>query len=290
MAAVAGRQRGVVSREQLLDAGLTRSAIKNALRTGRLHRLHRGVYAFGHTALPPFGREVAALLACGDAAVLSHLSAAAVWGLTSPRPTVDVTVPPGRRARHEGIRAHRSSSLTAHETRTRHGLRVTSPKRTIIDLARTLSLADVERIVSEAHAKRLLPDFDSEEMPPRLRQVLDGGPKLTKSEAERILLRLVRRANLPIPETNVLVAGCQVDALWREQRVAVEVDSWRFHGHRTAFENDRRRDARHRAAGVLPVRLTARQLVEEPEAVVADLARLLANAGLAERESGIGFR
>jgi very-short-patch-repair endonuclease len=229
---------------------------------------------------------MAALLACGEGAVLSHLSAAAVWGLTDPRPTIDVTVPRRRRPRPEGIRVHRPSSLTAHETRSRHGLRVTSPTRTLIDLARTLSLDDLDRIVAEAHAKRLLPEFEDHEMPPRLKQVLDGGPTLTKSEAERLLLKLIRRAGLPPPETNVLVAGCQVDALWREQRVAVEVDSWRFHGHRKAFENDRHRDAKLRAVGVLPVRVTARQVVERPEAVVADLALAVAAQGWATASRG----
>jgi very-short-patch-repair endonuclease len=234
------------------------------------------VYAVGHVALPPLGRETAALLACGDGAVLSHLSAAAVWGLAHAPPTVEVTVPRDRRPRPRGVRVHRPNSLTADETRMRDGLRVTTPKRTLTDLARTLSLDDLERVVAEAHARRLVPAFGGEDVPAKLRQVLAGGPRLTKSEAERLLLRLIRRAGLPVPETNVLVAGCQVDALWRDQRIAVEVDSWGFHGHRAAFERDRRRDVKLRAAGTLPVRLTARQLTDEPEAVIAHLAQLLA--------------
>ena len=194
--------------------------------------------------------------------------------------------PPRTQTTSRGDRVHRPSSLTAHETRTRHGLRVTSPKRTLTDLARTLSLDDLDRVVAEAHAKRLLPDFEEHEMPPRLKQVLDGGPKLTKSDAERLLLSSSSepgshhpRRTSSSPAARSTRSGASSGSPWRSTAGASTATAERSSA-------TGRRDARLRAQGVLPVRVTARQLVERPEAVVADLARAVAAQGWATASRG----
>lgn len=276
VAALAARQHGVVHFDQLLAAGLSRSAIKHRVGRGWLHRIHRGVYAVGHAALTVDGRCAAALLACGEDAALSHWSAAGRYVLAEPPVLVHVTVPAERRPIHDGIVVHRSRVLSPADVRVVRGLPTTSPARTIDDLSWTAPRTRLERIVAEAQAQRLVTAAELRDGAPRVRALLDDGPGVTRSEAERLLLRLVRRAGLPAPATNVRVAGLEVDALWRAQRVVVEVDGYAFHGHRQAFEHDRRRDRVLRGAGLVPVRTTWRQLRDEPEAVVADLAAALA--------------
>jgi very-short-patch-repair endonuclease len=160
-----------------------------------------------------------------------------------------------------------------------HGLPTTTPKRTLEDLAATTGPGEMERLIAEAEANHLV---ERGAVKPRrgrrgasaIRQATVEGPRWTRSHAERVLLKLVRDARLPLPEFNVAVAGCQVDAVWFEHRVALEVDSWAFHGHRRAFERDRDRDIRLREAGFTPVRVTARQLEQETVKVAAHLARL----------------
>jgi len=283
IARVATRQRGLVTTEQLLALGLTRDAIRQRVRTGRLHRIHRGVYAVGHAALPAWGREQAALLAVGPGAALSHASAAAAWGLApAPPRTVHVTTPDDRRHRR-GVQVHRAA-LPAAGVRHCHGLRVTSPARTILDLAATgTAPRELERLVAEARVQRLLragePEVpDGHRGATDLRAVLDAGPRLTRSEAERLLLDLVREAGLPLPETNVRVAGFEVDALWREQRLVVEVDGYATHGHRRAFEADRRKVQALAAAGLRVAGVSYVQLTRERMATAVRLAQALAYA------------
>ena len=281
VARIAAARRGIVSIDELRTAGLTRHGIASRVARGWLHPRHRGVYSVGHLGEIPLAREAAALLACGEGAALSHRSAAALWGLldadTGP---VDVSVPPGRRPAHDGVTVHRPERFDMRDMRMREGLRVTSVARTITDLAPILAAPALERLIDEAVGRRLV-RRDELALPARapgaarLRAALDAGPRFTRSEAERVLLRLVRRAGLPTPETNVRIAGMEVDALWRDERLVVEIDGFAFHGHRRAFEADRLRDQRLAAAGHAVVRLTWRQLTEEPERVVALLARLL---------------
>ena len=280
LARIAARRRGIVGVEELLAAGLTRHGIASRVRRGWLHRRHRGVFSVGHLGEIPLAREAAALLACGPGAVLSHRSAAKIWGLVEHRGEPDISVPPGRNPQHDGITVHRPLALDAKDVRTREGLRVTSLARTITDLAAVLPTPALERVVAEAMARRLvrrgelsLPDGAPGAA--KLRCILDAGPRFTRSEAERRLLTLIRKAGLPLPETNVRLAGLEVDALWRHQRLVVEIDGFAFHGDRRAFESDRRRDQRLRAAGYDVVRITWRQLTEEPERIVALLAQLL---------------
>lgn len=275
VAALAEKQYGVVTRKQLLEIGLSPAAIKRRLTGGWLHPVHRGVYRVGHTAPLPYAREAAAILACGERAVGSHQCAAFLWALAPAAPAaVDVTVPTtGRRKRH-GIRIHRSS-LSWAEVTTCRGLPVTTPARTLADLSRSPSTALLERAVEDARRRRLVTRkslLAAATRAPRLRVLLDAGPAFTRSGAERRMVALVRKSGLPAADYNVPVLGHEVDVLWRQAGLVVEVDSWEFHSGRAAFERDRARDAELHAAGFRVIRITARQLRDEPERVVALVA------------------
>lgn len=287
VAVVAAAQCGVVSRAQLEAVGLGRGAIASRVASGRLHRLHRGVYAVGHVALAPHAREVAALLACGPTAVLSHGSAAALWGVAPAGPgPIEVTAP-GRNCRaHAGIRSHRAIPLADEDVRRRRRLPVTAPARTLLDLAGRLDAAALERAFDEALVQRLANRNEIKALlrrsrhragVPALRALLDrlDEPRLTRSEAERRLLALVKSAQLPSPRTNVRVGRYEVDALWSGERLVVEVDGYAFHSSRSAFERDRARDAELQARGLRVLRVTWRQLTDEPGATVGRIARLL---------------
>lgn len=291
MARVAARQASLVTRGQLYALGLGRGAIEHRRATGRLHRVHRGVFLVGAPPLPPLGREVAALLACGADATLSFGSALACWGLarTTPR-AVHVTIPGLNRLRHPGIVVHTSTCMPPSDVRRHLGLPITGPGRTIIDVASSLAARDVRWLVEEALVRRLL---TLEELAAtvdrhprrrgagRVRRVVDedlAQPRRTRSEAERRLLDLIRTAALPEPQVNARVAGFEVDLHWPDARVVVEVDGFGFHASRAAFERDRRRDAELQARGWRVVRLTWRRIHGEPEATVALLRRTLASA------------
>ena len=272
----------LVSRASLLDAGLTSAAIEHRIATGRLFVVHRGVYSVVPPSLLKLGGERAALLACGPGAVLSHRSAATIFGLVPTRPrAVDVTLRGPHRRGRPGLRIH-LDQLSDGEVMRRQGMWMTSPVRTLHDLAGT-DPGELAQAVNEALVSRLVRPAD---LAPRhgrrgaaaLRAVLEMNAGPTRSEAERRLLRLVERARLPRPETNARLAGYEVDALWRLQRLIVEVDGYAFHGGREAFEQDRRRDADLMVAGHRVLRVTWRQLTREPEAVAARLAVTLASS------------
>lgn len=250
--------------------------------------MHRGVYLVGHAEPPSLAREWAALLACGEGAVLSHHTASALWRLRpSLPPTVDVTVP-GRDRRHPGIQVHRTLSLDARDATRRYGLPVTAPARTLLDLAAVLVPRELERAIDEARTQRITTDsllLDALGRAPHhrgARAVRDHlkneqEPAMTRSKAEERMLALVRQADLPPFVTNRLVHGHEVDFLWRIQRVVVEVDSYQFHRSRARFENDRRRDADLQAKGYAVLRVTWRHLRQEPLFVAARLGALLAS-------------
>ncbi|MEX1141625.1 MAG: type IV toxin-antitoxin system AbiEi family antitoxin domain-containing protein [Thermoleophilaceae bacterium] len=268
VAAVAATQRGAISYAQLRAAGLGRGAIANRVANGRLHRLHRGVYLVGHPAPAPLAREVAAVLACGPGAVLSHRSAAALWRLLPGEGRdVDVTVMGRRRGRHAGVRVHRPRHLDESATCLRDLIPATTAARTLLDLAEVVDEHRLERAINEAFVLRLTTERKLRELlgvsPGRrgtrtLREALDraAGPSLTRSEAEARLLELLHAGRLPSPETNVTVGGYEVDVLWRDERLVLEVDGYAFHGTRAAFERDRERDARLQALGFRVVRVT----------------------------------
>lgn len=292
IARVAGSQDGAISRLQLVELGLGRGAIEHRLATGSLHRRHRGVYLVGHQAAGRLTEEFAAVLACGQGANLSRHVAGARWGFRpQTSPPLDVTVPGGDPRRHPGIRIHHvSCALPQADVRIREGLPITAPARTLLDLAEVLSARDLRWAVEEARVLKLVSTRDLRsviERHPgrrgvaRLRAVLDAadrGPSLTRSEAERRLVDLVAAARLPAPALNVRIGGHEVDALWRAERLIVEVDGYAFHAGREAFERDRRRDAELQSAGYVVTRVTWRQITEEHAAVAALLSRLLALA------------
>jgi len=286
IAAIAERQRGRVSRRQLLSAGVSASTIHRIVVKGMLHALHGGVYAVGHPAPVELGPETAALLACSDGAVLSHLTAAALWKLR-PRAAEEVHATiGGRQGKRAGIRVHRTRRLDPQDIRTYELLPVTSPARTVLDLASLERVREVERALEEGIVRRILKVSDVEDVlsrasglhgAPLLAGILERrrGPTVTCSEAEERFLALIRDALLPAPEVNVSIHGYEVDFLWRPQRLVVEVDGFAYHGNRGAFERDRRKDARLHAAGLSTMRVTWLQMQDEPYALVAHVAQVL---------------
>jgi very-short-patch-repair endonuclease len=264
VAKVAAQQHGVISVRQLRDAGLDKHRVRYRERSGRLHRIHRGVYAVGHPRLSREGRWMAAVLACGDSAALSHGSAASLWGLLpdSAAP-VEISVPGegGRRSR-SGIRLHRRSSLEPGCVTRRSGIPVTTPVRTISDLRRAVSPQQLRRALRQAEVLGLPLGPDS---------VHDG----TRSELEHRFLTLCRRHRLSPPAVNIRIGALLVDFAWTDRRLIVETDGYRFHRGRTAFENDRARDLRLRELGYDVIRLTHRQVLDQPEQVAAVLRKAL---------------
>ena len=227
----------------------------------------------------------AAVLAVGEGALLSHFAAAEVWELCAARPgPIDVTVP-GRNARNRaGVRVHRVTHLHPSDITRRHDLPITSPARTLLDLATRLTPRDLARATEEAQVQRRVTSHSLNEQFRRypnhrgtaaLRSATPTNPSLTRSEAERRLLELIRAARLPAPQTNRKIAGHEVDFLWPAQRLIVEVDGFAFHSTRAAFERDRVRDADLLQAGYRVIRITWRRLTTEPEAVIATLAAAL---------------
>jgi very-short-patch-repair endonuclease len=272
IARIAARQHGVVSAEQLSAARIGRQGVYRRVQAGRLHRLHRGVYAVGHTRLSFEARCLAAALALGPGAVVSHRSAAALWRMIpATAGSIDLTLPvdAGRR-RRAGIRVHRSATLSAGLTTRRDGVPVTRPARTLRDLHRTVPQPVFRRAVRRALDLRLISDGD-----------LDGEPDLTRSELERLFLNLCRRHRLPQPEVNARLGPFEVDFLWRDRALIVETDGYRHHADRAAFESDRGRDAELQRRGFRVVRFTYRQVTQDRSAVVAALHALIGQSSLA---------
>jgi very-short-patch-repair endonuclease len=278
-------QSGPITRQQLTEAGLTQSAVNRRTAKGALHRVYRGVYLVGHEALAPRARETAALLAAGETAVISHVSAANLWGIAAVEDEgIHVTVIGRRRRSRPGLIVHYASSLDPRDVRRLHGLPVTAPARTIVDLAAT-GYRDLDRAFGEAHAQRLVTAHEIEQLLERtgpragtraIRDLLsDNASGFTRSQAERLLRALLQSANLPMPRFNARVAGYEVDALWPQQRLVVEVDGYAYHGHRAQFERDRRRDLALTAAGYRVIRVSWRQLTNEPFALVAVISAAL---------------
>jgi very-short-patch-repair endonuclease len=259
------------------------------LATGSLWPKHQGVYSVGCSIELSLARETAALLAIGPEAVLSHLSAAYIWGLrqNAPDDSVHVLIADGRRSRRSGIVAHRTTRLERHEVRICQGLPVTSPARTLRDIAGTTPVRELERAVDEALVRRIvrlsqLRDAVARDNGrrggPILTALLDqrGNSTITRSQAEERMLEIIRAGHLPEPEMNVRLNGYEVDFLWREQRLIVEIDGYTYHSSRSAFERDRTKDGTMAAAGYLVLRITWLQMAHERYAVVVRLAQALA--------------
>jgi hypothetical protein len=285
IAAIAGPQHGVVTHLQLLDLGLTERMIWYRLKIGRLQRLHRGVYAVGHRPVSPHAHAIAAVLACGPGAVLSHSSAATLWAITKHwSPRHEVTTRSGR-ARHR-LRVHRSRTLTPRDRTVHFAIPVTSPARTLLDNTNGLTDRELTRAISELRHTRYLSLADLDELldrhPPsratnRLReQITHPERPPTRSGFEDDFLPFAERYGLPKPEINTRVAGHEADVLFRAHKLVVELDGWEFHSGRNEFEHDRDRDADLLAAGIATLRVTRERLDHTPDREADRLHTILA--------------
>jgi very-short-patch-repair endonuclease len=267
IARIAERQHGVVTSAQLAEAGIDKDGVAWRARTGRLHRLHRGVYAVGHRSLSWRGRWLAAVLAVGDGAVLSHSSAAALWQFLRPmQGPIHVTVAAAvRRKPRSGLRVHRSRTLTPRDITRRYGIAVTTPARTIDDVRTEVEPYLFRRALRQAElAGHRVPHL--------------GRVRHTRSDLELLFLGLCDDHGLPRPHVNHRVHGYRVDFFFVDQRVAVETDSWEYHRGSVAFEDDHDRDLELRAHGIATRRYTGDQMEAAPEAVVVDLREALGPA------------
>ena len=251
-----------------MGLGISRATISEWTRRQRLHRLHRGVYAVGHRAPSQHGHWMAAALACGEGAVLSHTFAAALWGFLRPFDgPIHVTAPSTTgRSRRRGIILHRSRSLAADPSLAVEHLRipVTSPQRTIDDLEGCVEPYLVRRAIRQA-----------EHLKHRLNQATKAKTKRTRSDLELEFLRFCSRHGLPPPEVNVKVGKWEVDFLWRSQKLAVETDFFDYHRGSVAFEDDRQRELDLRRLGYTVRRYTGAQLDDYPAEIVVDLGEVL---------------
>jgi very-short-patch-repair endonuclease len=275
-----------VSTRQLKVLGYSRQAVAKSAKAGRLHRIHRGVYAVGHRRLTWHGRCMAALLASAPA-VASHLSAAWLWGLLRNRPaTLHLTAPSRRHSRAAWV-VH-FARLAPADRGTIEAIPVTALPRTLLDLAATVSPGRLERALERSEELRLFDLGPVEALlsrstghpgAGRLRRAIAGyrpEPAFLRSKFELRFLELVRAAGLPQPSMNRVVAGFELDAYWPAHRFAVELDVFATHGSRAAFERDRIRQEELKLAGVEMVRITDVRLAREPAATMRRLAALLA--------------
>jgi hypothetical protein len=269
---IAARQRGYVTRRQLLEAGLGARAITYRIAAGDLIQVHTGVYALGHAPQAFTDRAYAAVLACGPKAVLSHSSAASLWGILDRWwEPFEVIVDTARR--RPGIRMHRAP-LQRGDTRRHLGIRVTSPARTVFDIAPRLTPKALTRAVNELRiARRLklehLADL-ANRLPrhpgtSRITPFIESPQGPTRSPFEDMFPAFAKRFDLPPYELNAQAAGCEVDVLFPQQRVIVELDGYEFHSTPRAYENDRERDANALAAGFVTVRITWARMTHAAE-------------------------
>lgn len=270
---LAGSQCGRLSVRQLEQLGFTRQMIWRRVRSGRWAREHRGVILLGHPTGDHRSRCWSAQLAYGADAVVSHHSAASLWGIATHDGPVHVTLPQRRRPR-PGTVTHESRSLAAEEVRIHYGLRTTNPLRTLVDLADLLSAHDLERALSEAHRLGYLDrhGLRAPRAPGRrgLAAVVRRGTRMTRSQVERALLGAIRAdPRMPLPETNAMVEGFEADMWWPEHRLVVEVDTYLTHGDRLAFERDRRKQTVYAVAGIAMLRVTEETLSSAPAAIWA---------------------
>jgi hypothetical protein len=278
VAARAAEQWGVLSLAELLSCGLSRDAVGERVRNGRLHRLHSGVYAVGHPRVPREGRFLAAVKAAGSGAVLSHFSAAALWGIVPweerhPEVTVPVTVT----RRHPRLRIHRSSMLAVADVTRHQGIPVTAPARTLLDLAATLPERALRRAVRQAQGLHRVNVRQLAELLARagrrsgtvaLRQVIATGPAPTRSELENVVLDLILNAGLQHPAVNValILDGRRgvPDFRWPAERLVLEADGAAWHDDPIARRDDHDRQARLEAHGERVIRVTWQQAIAEP--------------------------
>lgn len=281
---LARNQHGVVSSDQLQEVGYTRQAIYHRIRTGRLHPLHRGVYAVGRPHVTDHGRWMAAVIACGAGAVLSHSSAVALWRIGSERRgLVELSLPSLSRRCRPGLQIHQRPSLQDLDVTTKFGIPVTTPVQTILDMTPRLDRRGIERMINEADKydltnppalRRALDHRSGEPGVALLREILDRRTfRLTKEELERRFLPLVRKAGLPVPLTGQWLNEFEVDFYWPDLGLVVETDGLRYHRTPAEQARDRLRDQAHTAAGLTQLRFTHEQVRYEPDYVRRILAQ-----------------
>jgi hypothetical protein len=292
LAKLAERQHGVVSIRQLTGRlGYSRNAVSRAAKTGRLHLLHRGVYAVGHTRISVHGKCLAAVLACGRGALLSHYSAGWLWGIAKVNPEpFHVTTSVWRTPRRP-LHLHQSLALASEDRALRDGIPVTSLPRTLLDLAAVARLDWLERMVERSEELEL---FDLRSMEDllarttghpghgRLRRAiaLYKPTSFTRSGLEKRFLELCLEAGLPQPRMNYVEEGFELDAYWPEFRFVVELDVFETHGTRAAFERDRKRQEDLLLAGIQMTRVTGPRLERESDEVMKRVAQLLSERAL----------
>lgn len=287
LADLAKRQHGIVSIRQLTGPlGYSEASVHRAVSAGRLHRLYRGVFAVGHTNLSLHAQCLAAVLACGPTALLSHISAAWLWDLTKTPPLPASVTAPQHRKRRPPIRLHEARSLVAEDRALREGIPVTALPRTLLDLAATVRFEWLEKMVEGSEDLEL---FDLRAVEDLLARTV-GHPghgrlrkaialykpsSFTRSGLERRFLELCLEAGLPQPRTNFVIHGFELDCYWPESRFAVELDVFETHGSRAAFERDRKRQEDLLLAGIGMTRVTGPRLEQEPREVIRRVALLL---------------
>lgn len=272
---LAESQQGNVGRQQLLALGLSGDAIQHRITTGELVPKYAGVYAVGHRELGPIPIAAAVVLACGDDAVLSHDSAAALWGLGPWPQRQEVTAPYQRR--REGIVSHRSTTLTPDDVTVHYGIPVTTPVRTICDIAPRRSDDDLLEAVDDARIATYLTPTALEELIdrcPRLRRLVDPNSGPTRSRLERAFRRFAEKYDLPPYRLNVWLHGYEVDVVFDAEKLIVELDGWLFHRGRRSHDESRERDTHLKDHGFDTIRITSKRLGERE---AARLHRILRN-------------
>ncbi|HET7445849.1 MAG TPA: type IV toxin-antitoxin system AbiEi family antitoxin domain-containing protein [Solirubrobacterales bacterium] len=288
---MARRQHGVVSVRQLRQRfGYSQASVERLVAAGHLHRLYRGVYAVGHTDVSLHGQCLGAVLASGPDALLSHYSAAWLWGLTLTQPVPVHVTGPSPRANRLPIRIHRSRTLTNADRDLHEGIPVTSVSRTLLDQAALVRWRDLRRLLKRSEERKafdlaavhdVLGRNRGHRGTRRLRAAIRGyePPPFTRSDFETRFYEAVLAAGLPRPSVNINVAGYEVDVYWPEQRFVVELDLFETHGTRDSFEEDRLRQEDLLLEGIGMTRVTGPRFAREPAAVLGRLSRLLAERG-----------
>jgi hypothetical protein len=282
--ALARRQHGVIARRQLLALGFNTREIEHRVGRGRLHLVMRGVYAVGRPQLTPKGRWMAAALACGEGAALSHRSAAALWRIgTEKRGVIDVSVSRLCKVRRRGLRVRSRPTLAPADVVSRDGIPVASIARTLVDLASELSPLRIERAVNEADKQdlidpetldRALDDYKGQPGVRPLRDLLDKRTfRLSDSDLEIFFRPIAAAAGLPIPLSKQILNGFEVDFFFPDLGLVVETDGLRYHRTPSTQTRDAQRDRAHTLAGMTPLRFTHYEIKHKPSSVRAELGR-----------------
>jgi len=296
MGGLAEAQHGVVSRRQLMELGMGRGAVEDRIARGQLRRVHWGVYAVGHRPMSRESRWMAAVLSMGVGAVLSHRSAGSLWRIVPAMSILPEVTRATRCESRPGLRAH-CAALRADEITCLDGIPVTSAPRTVLDVAALSTAHQLEKVLNEIQVRGIadklsIPDllerYPRKRGTAKLRALFADETAIrgiTRKELEERFAVLLEGTDLPRPRLNadVAVRGrfFEVDCLWAEQRVIVELDGRAAHGTRRAFEKDRERDRILASDGWHVIRITWRQLRDDGSTVIADLRRLLRNASRA---------